>query len=181
MPARILIADDSLTMRQQLRKFLESNREWQVCGEAVDGRDAVEKAQLLKPDVILLDLAMPQMDGLTTAKQILRHLSAVPVILYTLHSSPQLELEAGKAGIQSVVAKQDGINALSAAIKSALRTKQPQQRPSATPAILNAATPVTSGVDPDAPSASNAEPAQKEAAGGAAAVPIKTDKPFDKA
>jgi len=177
MPARILIADDNPTMRHQLRRFLESNQEWQVCGEAVDGREAVEKTQLLKPDLVLLDLAMPEMDGLTAARQISQVLPEVPLIMYTLHCSPQLELEASKAGIRSVVAKQDGIHGLSSAIRSALRQKQPAQQLSPTPAIRNTVTPMTSATDPGTSSASSTEPGRKEPSSPEAGLPLNSDKP----
>ena len=69
---RILIADDSLTVRTGLKMLLALHPEWKVCGEAEDGRDAVKKAAELQPDVILLDISMPAMDGLTAAELIRR-------------------------------------------------------------------------------------------------------------
>ena len=74
MSNRILIVDDSPLVRQRLRALLQQHAGWEICGEAADGRDAVAKAQLLRPDLIVLDFLMPEVDGLQAARQIRAHL-----------------------------------------------------------------------------------------------------------
>jgi DNA-binding NarL/FixJ family response regulator len=113
MPTRILIADDHAFVRRGLRLLLEgSGHDWVVCGEAGDGLDAVEKARLLRPDIIILDLAMPKANGFEAAAQIATELADVPVLLHTLHNSQQLQIEAKKYGIREVVPKEAGAGAL---------------------------------------------------------------------
>ena len=73
MATRILLADDSPLMRKELRRLLEQNPGWKICGEAVDGRDAIDKVEELDPDLIVLDLAMPRLNGLEAAREIARH------------------------------------------------------------------------------------------------------------
>ena len=98
MPVRILIADDSKMIRRSLRSFLEANPNWQVCDEAIDGREAVQKTKQLIPDLIILDLAMPVMNGLHAARKISQLLPSVPIVLYSMYATPQVELEAKKVG-----------------------------------------------------------------------------------
>jgi DNA-binding NarL/FixJ family response regulator len=107
MPVRILIADDSKMIRHNLRSFLEANPNWQVCDEAVDGREAVQKTKQLIPDLIILDLAMPVMNGLQAAREISQLLPSVPIVLYSMYATPQVELEAKKVGIRAVVPKSE--------------------------------------------------------------------------
>jgi DNA-binding NarL/FixJ family response regulator len=118
MRTRILIADDHAFVRRGLRILLEaSGYDWVVCGEAGDGLDAVEKARALRPDIIILDLAMPKANGFEAAAQITRELADVPVLLHTLHDSPQLQIEAKKYGIREVVPKEAGAEALVRALE----------------------------------------------------------------
>jgi DNA-binding NarL/FixJ family response regulator len=118
MPTRILIADDHAFVRRGLRLFLEGNlHDWEVCGEAEDGLDAIEKAKELRPDVVILDLAMPKANGFEAADQITKELPDVPVLLHTLHNSPQLQIEAKKHGIRFVVPKEEGAGALLRALE----------------------------------------------------------------
>ena len=120
MPSRLLIADDHSTVRTLLRILLESHEGWQVCAEVTNGLDAVTKAIELKPDLIILDLAMPQMDGLRAARQISAMLPAVPILMHTMHNSSELELEAKKAGVRKVVNKTGSGDELFAAIEQLL-------------------------------------------------------------
>jgi DNA-binding NarL/FixJ family response regulator len=83
MSLRILIADDHPTVRKSLKRLLESNMKWHVCGEAANGLEAVQKAALLTPDVIILDARMPEMDGFEAASQISSATQAVPILIYT--------------------------------------------------------------------------------------------------
>ena len=103
--ARILIADDQESARKVLKVLIESCLGLQVCGEAENGRQAIEKARELRPDLIVLDLSMPIVDGLTAARAIAETTPGVPVLIYTLYVTPELATEAKKAGVRLVVDK----------------------------------------------------------------------------
>jgi DNA-binding NarL/FixJ family response regulator len=120
VPSRLLIADDHGTVRTLLRILLESHEGWQVCAEVENGLEAVAKAAELKPDLVILDLAMPQMDGLRAAREISAALPNVPILMHTMHNSSELELEAKKAGIRKVVNKTGSGDELFAAIEELL-------------------------------------------------------------
>jgi len=92
-------------MRRGLRHLLERHPHWTVCGEASDGREAVEKAKQEEPDVIVLDFQMPEMNGLDAAKSITQRSPRVPILMVSMHMSPQLADEARKVGIRGVCAK----------------------------------------------------------------------------
>jgi len=102
---KILIADDKRYIRMELRHLIETHEGWDVCAEAEDGVQAVNRAMQLKPDLIILDLAMPELNGFEAARQISRVLPEVPILMLTLYASPQVEKEAEKAGIQQVISK----------------------------------------------------------------------------
>ncbi|MGA8507196.1 MAG: response regulator transcription factor [Candidatus Sulfotelmatobacter sp.] len=104
---RILIADDSPPVRRGLRTLLGLNSDWQVCGEAVDGADAVKKAQQLAPDLILMDFSMPQMDGVQAAREIAKSGADIPILLFTLHLSPQIMELARNAGMRGAISKSE--------------------------------------------------------------------------
>jgi len=104
---RILVADDNPTVRHSLRALLEQHEGWQVCGEAADGEEAVQRFQKTKPDLIVLDFRMPAMNGLEAARRIIRISPATPILLVTLYMSEQLAAEARKAGIRGTCAKAD--------------------------------------------------------------------------
>ena len=106
MPRRILIADDSPLTRKALQDLLQAHG-WEVCGQAENGLDAVRMAVELNPDVVILDLAMPSMDGLTAAGHISQSLPTIPIVMHTLHSLAQLELEAKKKGVHCIVPKSE--------------------------------------------------------------------------
>jgi DNA-binding NarL/FixJ family response regulator len=105
LPFRILIADDHSAVRSVLRALIESHADWQVCGEAVNGFEAVVKTEELKPDLLVLDMAMPIMDGIRAAREISKASATLPILMHTMHSSPTLDLEAQKAGVSQVVNK----------------------------------------------------------------------------
>jgi DNA-binding NarL/FixJ family response regulator len=117
---RILIADDSQPVRSGLRTLLGLNSDWQVCGEAVDGADAVEKAQELAPDLILMDFSMPQMDGVQAAREIAKSGTDIPILLFTLNLSPQIIELARNAGLRGAMSKSE-ISKLPYAIKAIQR------------------------------------------------------------
>jgi len=103
--ARILIADDQASMRRVLKALIETRPNWEVCGEAEDGYQAVQKATELQPDLIVLDLSMPVMTGLGAARAISKAMPTVPILIYTMYVSPELAVEAKKAGVQQIVDK----------------------------------------------------------------------------
>lgn len=102
---RILIVDDSPLVRQRLRDLLQQHVNWQVCGEAANGLDALKKVQELQPDLIVMDFLMPGMNGVQAAREISKMLPDIPIFMLTMHMSRQLEEEARRAGIQGALAK----------------------------------------------------------------------------
>jgi DNA-binding NarL/FixJ family response regulator len=117
---RILIADDSQPVRCGLRTLVGLNSDWHVCGEAVDGADAVEKAHQLAPDLILMDFSMPQMDGIQAARKIAESGTDIPILLFTLNLSPQIMELARNAGLRGAISKAE-ISKLPYAIKALQR------------------------------------------------------------
>ena len=107
MPTRILIADDNEVVRGRLSELLARHGGWEVCAAVGNGRDAVKKAMELTPSLIILDLVMPHMDGLSAAREIGKVLPSVPIVLFTLHSFSGIELEARMAGVRQVVSKNE--------------------------------------------------------------------------
>jgi len=108
MPYTILIADDNAAVRHSLRSCLEQHNDWQVCGEAENGKEAVEKVTALHPDVVILDFQMPVLNGLEAARQISIIAPNLPILMLTLYKSEQLWWEAQAAGIREVISKSDG-------------------------------------------------------------------------
>jgi two-component system chemotaxis response regulator CheY len=106
---RILVVDDSEISRRIIGTILRS-RHWTVCGEAEDGKDGVKKFQELKPDVVLLDLSMPDMTGIEAAQQMSASNPAIPLILFTILDIKGLGAAAHKAGIQAIVPKSEAWN-----------------------------------------------------------------------
>jgi two-component system response regulator AlgR len=115
---RILIADDHESVLRRVRATLESHPDWKVCGDAVDGREAVRKAVELKPDLVVLDWAMPELNGLNAADQIRELLPNVPIVLHTMYGS-QVSSEA-KAHAICRVAEKAKTGALVTAIEECL-------------------------------------------------------------
>jgi DNA-binding NarL/FixJ family response regulator len=108
MSKQILIVDDSDTCRRITRLFLESQLGLEVCGEAVDGVDAIEKAIALKPDLVVLDLAMPRMNGVEAASELRARMPRVPIVLFTMYDDVVGRALALSAGASIVVSKPDG-------------------------------------------------------------------------
>ena len=102
---RILIVDDSATFREALRSMLEAHNNWEVCGEAVDAAEGIEKNRLLTPHLIIMDLAMPGMSGIAAASEILRESPEIPILLLTVFYTDQLAEEAHKVGIRATISK----------------------------------------------------------------------------
>jgi CheY-like chemotaxis protein len=103
----VLIVDDSEIIRKAVRHFLEDQTGLEVCGEAVDGLDALEKAPYLNPDLIILDLTMPRMNGFQTARQLRARLVSAPIILFTVSAGLIKPEQAQAAGVNAVVDKED--------------------------------------------------------------------------
>jgi DNA-binding NarL/FixJ family response regulator len=103
---RILVVDDSEISRRIIGTILRS-RHWTVCGEAEDGRAGVEKFQELKPDIVLLDLSMPDMTGIEAAQQMSASNPTIPLILFTILDIEGLGAAAHKAGIQAIIPKSE--------------------------------------------------------------------------
>lgn len=107
MPLRILIADDSRTVRHSLHGLLEQNPDWKICAEAVNGSDAIAKAQQCKPDIMILDFFMPGMTGVEAARVLSRVLPSVPILIVTLYITADLVTQAKSAGVKGAVQKSD--------------------------------------------------------------------------
>lgn len=109
MAVRILIADDDSTIRNLLRRLLERNSHWQVCGEAVNGVEPVEKTELFTPDLAILDLGMPVMNGIDAAREIAKGHPRLPILLISVQElTPQLSDAARDAGFKGAVTKSSG-------------------------------------------------------------------------
>ena len=121
MPKSILIVDDSPQIRKLVRSYFDHQTDFRICGEAVDGLDAIEKATELHPDLIILDESMPRMDGLEAARILRSMPRQVPIILFTLHAETITSEDASDAGIASIVSKTDGITELGEQVDSLLR------------------------------------------------------------
>jgi len=113
---RILIADDHEVARQGIRALLESHPGWEVCAEAKDGREAVELANNSKPDIALLDIGMPNLNGLDAARQILAMSPAIRILILTMHDAEQVVREVLAAGARGFVLKSDAARDLDAAV-----------------------------------------------------------------
>jgi len=115
---RILIVDDSAPLRKTLRRCFECEPGWQVTGEAVNGKDAIEKACELHPNIILLDLSMPEMNGLEAAKALTKIMPSVPLVMFTSFMTSNLEKEALSCGICKVLIKSDPMFKLVGCVRS---------------------------------------------------------------
>ncbi len=120
---RILVADDHPIFRFGLCSLLRSQRKWEVCGEACDGRDAVEKYRQLKPDLIILDICMPNLNGVDAARQILKDNPAQRILVLTNVESEQAVRDCLEAGVRGWVSNSDGIDDLMAAVDALQRRK----------------------------------------------------------
>jgi len=117
---RILVADDNPAIRKCLRGLLEHHDDWRVCDEATNGREAVEHFKKTKPDLIVIDLQMPEMNGLDAARQIVHQSPGTPILMVTIHLSKQLSEEARKVGIRGACSK-GNINCVVDAVGALLR------------------------------------------------------------
>jgi len=123
-PLRILIVDDHAVVRRGVRALLESQPGWEVAGEAVTGREAVNLAKRLDPDIVVMDLSLPELNGLDAARQILKDSPRTEVLVLTMHHSEELVRNVLQAGARGYVLKSDADESLIAAVES-LRDHKP--------------------------------------------------------
>jgi DNA-binding NarL/FixJ family response regulator len=123
MSLRILVVDDHAVVRRGVRSLLESHEGWEVCGEATTGREAVEQSRRLRPDVVVMDLSLPEQNGLDATRQILKDAPDTEVLVLTMHHSEELARDVLKAGARGYVLKADADENLIAAIDSLRRHK----------------------------------------------------------
>jgi DNA-binding NarL/FixJ family response regulator len=102
---RILVADDCDVVRRGIKHLLRQHADWEVCGEAVDGQEAVDKARQLSPDLVLLDYSMPVLNGIEAARQIRKTQPSTRFVLCSMYMDSQLASVARKVGITSVLSK----------------------------------------------------------------------------
>lgn len=112
MHKHVLIVDDNSIVRHTMRRLVESHADFAVSGEAENGRDAIEQAAKLKPDLIILDLAMPEMTGLEAAPVLRAMLPDAVLILFTVHDGDEIKRLAHEAGIHAVVSKSQAASQL---------------------------------------------------------------------
>jgi DNA-binding NarL/FixJ family response regulator len=119
----ILVADDHPVFRFGLCSLLRSHEGWEVCGESADGRDTVKKCRQLNPDLLILDICMPELNGLDAARQILKHNPEQVILILTAVDSEQVVRECLEAGVRGWVFKSDGSDDLMAAVEALQRHK----------------------------------------------------------
>jgi DNA-binding NarL/FixJ family response regulator len=144
MPLRILVADDHHVVRTGLRTLLETKRGWQVCAEAANGREAVEKAGKLKPDVAVLDIGMPLLNGIEATRQIRKVSPQTEVLILTMHDSEVMIQGVLEAGARGYILKDDADRNLLAAVE-ALRLHKPYLSSRVTAAVPKTALPSGEG------------------------------------
>jgi CheY-like chemotaxis protein len=120
---RILIADDHELMRRGLRGLLESHDEWAVCGEAIEGREAVRKAGELEPDLVIMDVNLPGLSGIDAAQQIKQARQAAKILFFTVHDSDEVIREIVDVGAHGYVAKSRASQDLVEAVRNILNGK----------------------------------------------------------
>lgn len=129
MPKRILIVEDEVSVRNALRVFLEHHSPFEVCGEAANGVEAVDKASALQPDLVILDLSMPHMNGIEAASLLRARMPLVPIVVYTMFGDVLGKSLAAALGVAAIVSKSDGLTILAARIESLLASTPPLIQP----------------------------------------------------
>jgi DNA-binding NarL/FixJ family response regulator len=146
VPKRILIVDDGEEVRQVMRAVFEARTNYEICGEASNGAEAVEKALELKPDLLLLDVAMPMLNGVEVASVLAGSMPQMPIILYTMYNEMLGLSLASAVGAKAVISKADGISKLLECVQNLLEPKTqpasegPPSTASASPPIKPPAT-----------------------------------------
>jgi DNA-binding NarL/FixJ family response regulator len=136
MSLRILVVDDHAVVRRGVRSLLESHDGWMVCGEATTGGEAVEQSRRLRPDVVVMDLSLPELNGLDAIRQILKDAPRIEVLVLTMHHSEELAREVLQAGARGYVVKSDADENLMRAVDS-LRQHQPFLTPTVAGFVLD--------------------------------------------
>jgi CheY-like chemotaxis protein len=167
MSARILIAEDNPTVRTALRNILQAAGPWEIT-DVANGREAIAKAQELNPQLIILDLVMPVMDGLVAARQISKLLPDTPLLMHTMHWSSQVEVEAQKVGVRKVIPKSD-TRLLISTVEQILLASAPS--PAVEPAAPTTDIPVPAAAPPSAVLETNGAAASDQSADSSAALP----------
>jgi two-component system, NarL family, nitrate/nitrite response regulator NarL len=134
---RILIADDHEAVRKGVCAILSSRADVEVCGEAENGKETIEKANALRPDLIILDITMPVLNGFEAALEIRKTLPKVPILILSMHESNHLIGEAKRIGVKGYVTKTQVASTLLEAVDKLLRhgTFFPERTPPAEPAV----------------------------------------------
>jgi DNA-binding NarL/FixJ family response regulator len=136
MSLRILVVDDHAVVLPGVRSLLESHEGWEVCGEATTGRDAVEQSRRLRPDVVVMDLSLPELNGLDATRQILRDAPDIEVLVLTMHHSEALARDVLQAGARGYVLKSDADEDLVSAVDS-IRQHKPFLTSTVTEIVLD--------------------------------------------
>jgi len=123
-PLRILIVDDHAVVRRGVRSLLESQPGWEISGEAANGREAVDLATRLQPDIVVMDLSLPELNGLDATRQILKGSPRSEILVLTMHHSEELARNVLQAGARGYLLKSDADQSLIAAVES-LRQHKP--------------------------------------------------------
>src|ERR1700688_2372277 len=134
-PLSILIADDHEVVRQGIRALLGARPAWKICGEAASGREASDKPKKLSPDLVLLDLSMPEMDGLEAIPRILNARPGIKIVVLTMNDSGEIASQVLAAGASALVLKSDAARDLVRAVHSVERN-QPFLSPAVTKLII---------------------------------------------
>jgi DNA-binding NarL/FixJ family response regulator len=120
---RILVADDHNLVRRGVKALLEERPEWRICGEAATGREVIDKAARLKPDIIILDISLPDLNGLEAARRIRKESPSTEVLILSMHYSDQLIREIVDAGVRGYIVKSDSERDLVIAVETLARHK----------------------------------------------------------
>jgi DNA-binding NarL/FixJ family response regulator len=147
MTLRILVVDDYEVVRRGIRTLLEGQPGWEVCGEAATGPGAVDAASLLKPDLVILDLSLPELHGLEVTRRILQRRPDTEILVLTMHSSEELIRQVLRAGAHGYVLKSDAGMQLVAAVQS-LERHEPYLTTRVTEVVLDGF--LKGGTDPEA-------------------------------
>lgn len=121
---RILVADDHALVRRGIRAVLHSQPAWRVVGEAANGREAIEKALRLKPDVVVVDVSMPELDGVEVTRQVRDAVPSAKVLVLTMHESDHMLRRALDAGARGYLLKSDLTDSLTKAVKAVVAGKR---------------------------------------------------------
>jgi DNA-binding NarL/FixJ family response regulator len=121
---RVLVIDDQAAIRDSLRAFLQVGSRWRVCGEAADGAEGVRAATRLEPDLIIMDIAMPCMDGIQATREIRKALPATPILMLSFHDSPHMVTASFRAGATGYVLKANLARDLLRAVETVARRQR---------------------------------------------------------